>query len=112
LKRFQEIRAIQPAHSEAEWHPEFLLLRGQAEINLGDTHKGMAFLHRVFQTPSHSRIPAYDPIRVRIRALMTIASLWEKSSPGRAVALLRLATQSVQSGHEVNLAEVLAIEQA
>jgi hypothetical protein len=43
---------------------------------------------------------------------MTIASLWEKSSPGRAVALLRLATQSVQSGHEVNLAEVLAIEQA
>jgi hypothetical protein len=112
LKRFQEIRAIQPAHSEAEWHPEFLLLRGQAEINLGDTRTGMAFLHRVFQTPSHSRIPAYDPIRVRIRALMTIASLWEKSSPGRAVALLRLASQSMQSGHEVNLAEVLAIEQA
>ena len=112
LKRFQEIRAVQPAHSEAEWHPEFLLLRGQAEISLGDTRKGMAFLHQVFETPSHSRIPAYDPIRVRIRALMTIASLWEKSSPGRAVALLRLATQSLQSGHEINLAEVLAIEQA
>jgi predicted negative regulator of RcsB-dependent stress response len=112
LKRFQEILALQPARSEAEWHPELLLLRGQAEISLGDTHKGMAFLHQVFKTPSQSRIPAYDPIRVRIRALMTIASLWEKSSPGRAVALLRLATQSVQSGHEVNLAEVLAIEQA
>lgn len=112
LKRFQEILALQPARSEAEWHPEFLLLRGQAEISLGDTRKGMAFLHQVFETPSKSRIPAYDPIRVRIRALMTIASLWEKSSPRRAVALLRLATQSVQSGHEVNLAEVLAIEQA
>lgn len=112
LKRFQEIRAIQPAHSEAEWHPEFLLLRGQAEVSLGETHTGLTFLHRVFESPLQSRIPAYDPIRVRIRALMTIASLWEKSSPGRAVALLRLATQSVQSGHKVNLAEVLAIEKA
>jgi hypothetical protein len=44
--------------------------------------------------------------------LISIASLWEKSSPGRGASLLRLATQSVQSGHEVNLAEVLAIEQA
>jgi hypothetical protein len=111
LKRFHEIRALQPAHSEAEWHPEFLLLRGQAEINLGETRKGLTFLHRVFESPAQSRIPAYDPIRVRIRALMTIATLWEKSSPDRAVALLRLASQSMQSGHEIKLNEVLAIEQ-
>lgn len=112
LKRFEEIRALQPAHNEAQWHPELLLLKGQAQIAFGDLRKGVAYLHQVFETPSHSRIPAYDPVRIRIRALMAIASLWEKSSPERGVALLRLATQSVQNGHEVKLAEVLAIEQA
>lgn len=112
LKRFHEIRAIKPAHSETEWHPELMLLRGQAEISLGDARQGLALLHQVFETPTQSRLPAFDPVRVRIRALMTIASLWEKSSPGKAVGLLRLATQSVHSGHEITLAEVLAIEKA
>jgi hypothetical protein len=110
LNRFHEIRSIQPTRSEAEWHPEFLLLRGQADIRLGDTRAGLSLLYQVFETPARPRIPAYDPIRVRIRALMIIASLWEKSSPERAVAFLRLATQSVQSGTEISLGEVIAIE--
>ena len=112
LKRFHEIRAINPAHSEAEWHPEFLLLRGQSELIHGNARMGLTYLHLVFESPSHSRIPAYDPVRVRVRALISIASLWEKSSPGRGAALLRLATQSLQRGHEISLTEVLAIEQA
>jgi hypothetical protein len=49
LKRFNEIRAIHPANHEAGWHPELLLLRGQAEIALGDIQTGLVFLHRVFE---------------------------------------------------------------
>ncbi len=111
LKRFNEIRAIRPAKHEAEWHPELLLLRGQAEISLDDIQTGLVFLHRVFESQTFPRIPAYDPIRVRIRALMSIAAVWEKSAPGRAVAMLRLASHSIQTGREISLSEVLAAEE-
>jgi glycosyltransferase involved in cell wall biosynthesis len=111
LKRFDEIREIDPANQESDWHPELLLLRGQAEIALGDIRTGLVFLHRVFESPSLSRIPAYDPIRVKVRALMSIATVWEKSAPARAVAMLRLASQSIQNGHEISLSEVLAAEE-
>lgn len=111
FKRFDEIREIDPANQEAEWHPELLLLRGQAEIALGDIRTGLVFLHRVFESPSLPRIPAYDPIRVKVRALMSIATIWEKSAPARAVAMLRLASQSIQKGHEISLSEVLAAEE-
>ena len=106
-----EIREIHPANQETDWHPELLLLRGQAEIALGDIRIGLVFLHRVFESPSLPRIPAYDPIRVKVRALMSIAALWEKSAPARAVAMLRLASQSIQTGREINLSEVLATEE-
>jgi len=110
LKRFDEIRETHPANQETDWHPELLLLRGQAEIALGDIQTGLVFLHRVFESPSLSRIPAYDPIRVKVRALMSIAALSEKSAPARAVAMLRLASQSIQTGREISLSEVLATE--
>jgi hypothetical protein len=57
------------------------------------------------------RIPAYDPIRVKIRALMSIAAVWEKSGLGRAVAMLRLASHSMQTGREISLFEVLEVEE-
>ena len=111
FKRFDEIREIRPAKQEADWHPELLLLRGQAEIALGDIRNGLVFLHRDFESTSLPLIPAYDPIRVKVRALMSIATIWEKSAPARAVAMLRLASQSIQKGHEISLSEVLAAEE-
>ena len=111
FNRFHEVRAIQPANQEADWHPELLLLRGQAEIALGDRRTGLVFLHRIFESPSLPRIPAYDHIRVKARALISIASLWEESVPARAVAMLRLASESLQKGREVTLSEVLKIEE-
>ena len=111
FNRFHEVRAIQPAKPEADWHPELLLLRGQAEIALGDRRTGLVFLHRVFESPSLPRIRAYDHIRVRVRALISIASLWEESVPARAVAMLRLASESLQKGRAVALSEVLEIEE-
>jgi len=52
FNRFQEIRDVHPASQEEDWHPELLLLRGQAEIALGDVRMGLAFLHRVFESAS------------------------------------------------------------
>lgn len=112
LKRFDEVRKIRPANQEADWHPELLLLRGQAEVALGDIRTGLIFLHRVFESPSLPRIPAYDPIRVKSRALVSIAALWQTSAPSRAVELLRMASQSIQTGRQFSLSEVLAVEEA
>ena len=111
LKRFDEIREIHPANQESDWHPELLLLRGQAEIALGKSRTGLVFLHRVFESPSLPRIPAYDPIRVKVRALMSIAAAWEKTAPGRSLAMLRLASRSIQTGREIGLPEVLEVEE-
>jgi hypothetical protein len=111
LNRFNEIRAIHPANHEAEWHPELLLLRGQAEIALDDLQTGLVFLHHVFESQSFPRIPAYDPIRVKIRALMSIAAVWETTAPGRSLAMLRLASRSIQTGREISLFEVLEAEE-
>lgn len=110
LKRFNEIRTINPTKHEADWHPELLLFRGQAEIDIADMRTGLVFLHRVFESPSLPRLPAYDPIRVKARALLAIASVWEASDPAKAIEMLRLASKSVQTGRELTLSEVLAIE--
>jgi hypothetical protein len=111
LKRFYEIREIHPANQESDWHPELLLLRGQTEIALGNNRTGLVFLHRVFESPSLPRIPAYDPIRVKVRALMSIAAAWEKTAPGRSLEMLRLASRSIQTGREISLFEVLEAEE-
>lgn len=110
-KSFQEIRGLQPAGSEESWHPELLLLRGQAEIALGNVQAGLAFLHLVFEAPGTPRIPAYDPTKTRARAMIAIASLWETSNPARAVEMLRTAATSLTTGSEITLAEALALQQ-
>ena len=110
FNRFQEIRDIHPASQEEDWHPELLLLKGQAEIVLGDVRVGLAFLHRVFESRSLPRCPACDPMRVKIRALMSIATIREKSVPARAVAMLHMAPHSIQTGREISLSEVLSAE--
>ena len=111
LKRFDQILAIQPQSPPWDWHPELLLVRGQAELALGNTRIGLEFLHRVFDSPTRPRIPAYDPLRIRIQAVMALASLLEKMNPVKGVKLLRLASQSLQKGHEITLADVLQIEE-
>jgi hypothetical protein len=87
-----------------------LFYRGQAELDLGHSKEGLIFLHSVFETSSRPMIPAYDPVRIRIRALMAIASFWEKMDPSRGVALLRLASDALKTGRQITLEEVLAIQ--
>jgi hypothetical protein len=110
LERFDEIPAIQPQSALSDWHPELLLIRGQAEIALENTRIGLEFLHRVFDSPSRPLIPAYDPIRLKIRALMSLAAIWHKVDIGKGVKLLKLAAQSLKTGSEIMLSDVLDIE--
>jgi hypothetical protein len=112
FKRFQEIRDVHPASQEEDWHPKLLLLRSQAEISLGDVRMGLAFLHRVFESASLPRLPAFDPVRVKIRALMSIATIWEKSVPARALTMLQMASHSIQTGREIGLSEGLSAEES
>jgi hypothetical protein len=73
---------------------------------------GLAFLHRVFESASLPRLPAFDPVRVKIRALMSIATIWEKSVPARALTMLQMASHSIQTGREISLSEVLSAEES
>jgi hypothetical protein len=111
LKRFDQILAIHPQSPPSDWHPELLLLRAQAEIHLGITPRGLEFLHFLFNSPPRPLIPAYDPIRIRIRAVMELASLFEKTDPSKGVKLLRLASLSLQSGREITWPDILALDQ-
>ena len=111
LKRFDQIPALQPSSQPSDWHPELLLLRAQAEIHLGNTPSGLEFLHLLFNSPSRPLIPAYDPIRIRIRAVMELASLFEKTDPSKGVKLLRLASLSLQSGREITWPDILSLDQ-
>jgi tetratricopeptide (TPR) repeat protein len=77
LGKFEEMRLIEIEKPESEWHPELLLLRGQAEIALGKVSRGLDLLHRVFESKSIPLIPAYDPIKVRGQALLAIGKLWK-----------------------------------
>ena len=112
LKRFDQIPAIQTQSPSSDWHPELLLVRGQAEIALDNTRSGLEFLHSVLESPSRPLIPAYDPIRLKIRAVMAIAALLEKTNPAKGVKLLRLASQSLQTGREITLTDVLEIHES
>lgn len=111
LKRFDQIPTIQPYSPPSDWHPELLLLRAQAEIHLGKTQSGLEFLNLLFNSPSRHMIPAYDPVRIRIRAAMELASLFEKKDPAKGVNLLRLASLSLQMGREITWLDILAIDQ-
>jgi len=110
LKRFDQIPSIRPQSPPSDWHPELLLLRAQADIHLGNTQSGLEFLQLLFKCSSRPLIPAYDPVRIRIRAVMELASLFEKTDPARGVKLLRLASLSLQSGNEISWADILALD--
>lgn len=110
--QMDSIRKINPAIPETEWHPELLLLRGQAELALGDIRAGLTFLHRVFESPTVPRIPAYNSVKTKARAMMSIASLWQQTDPARAVEMLKIASQAMQEGREISFAEVFAVETA
>lgn len=111
LKRFDQIPALQPSSQPSDWHPELLLLRAQAEIHLGNTPSGIQFLNLLFNSPSRPLIPAYDPIRIRIRAVMELGTLFEKTDPSKGVKLLRLASLSLQTGRQITWPDILSLDQ-
>jgi len=108
---FVTVLAINPPGPPPTWHPELLVLKGLAAHATGDLQAALSFYHQALASPPRPLIPAYDPVRIAIRAVMGIASLYEKNDPGRAVNLLRLASESAQTGSPVSLGKVLAIQE-
>lgn len=109
LHRFDEILSLNPLNKPPMLHPEFLVLRAHAELECGNPKAAVELLLPVFDSPDVASIPAYDPIRIRGRSIMLLAEIFKRSSPEASIALLRLAKQSLATGHKIKLAEVLAI---
>jgi hypothetical protein len=109
LGRFAEALALAPAQPLRQWHPELLLLLGEAALITGEVGCGLERLEAVLGSAFRPLIPAYDSAKVKIRAVMAIASWLEKRDSRRAVALLRLATESFRKGQPPSAGEVLAL---
>lgn len=109
LHRFEDILHLTPSKPPEQWHPELLVLRGQAELSIGNTKAAIAHLNLVFETAGSASIPAYDPVRVRARALMLLAELFKRPAPATSIAMLRLAKETLITGHKITLPEVLAL---
>lgn len=109
LHRFADILHLHPGSPEQQWHPELLVLRGQAELMLGDPKSAVTHLNLVFESPDAPSIPAYDPVRVRARAILLLAEIFKQSAPATSIAMLRLVKESLSSGRKITLPDVLAL---
>ncbi len=109
LHRFADILLLHPASPQQQWHPELLVLRGQAELMLGDPKSAVTHLNLVFESPDAPSIPAYDPVRVRARAILLLAEIFKQSAPSASIAMLRLVKESLTSGCKITLPDVLAL---
>lgn len=110
LRRFEEALALAPQYPVAEWHPELMLLVAEASLARSDTPRGIALLHSAIESRFRPLIPAYDPIKTKIRCVMALSSLFQEKAPSSALGLIRLAAECLKAGREPRLAEVLAIE--
>ncbi len=109
LKRPADILAWLPAEPPASWHPEMLLLAGEAMIQSGRVTEGITLLEDCLASPNRALIPAYDPVRIKARCVMAMGLSFEKTNLKLAVSLLKLATTSIQQGREISLGEVKSI---
>jgi len=112
MARPSEALALVPRTNPAGWHPELLEQLGRCALAVGDFPRGLAWLHAAIAAPFRASIPAYDPVKTKVRALQHIASALQNADPRRALALLRLAVECAKAGREPQLEEVLAIEQS
>ncbi len=108
-QRFADILHLHPGSPEQQWHPELLLLRGQAELMLGNPKSAVMHLSLVFESPDTPSIPAYDPVRVRARAILLLAEIFKNPAPAASIAMLRLAKESLSNGRKITWQEVLAV---
>lgn len=109
LQRFEDILRLNPPSPPHQWHPEMLFLRGQAELMLGNPTAAIAHLNMVFESPDTASIPAYDPVRLRARAIMLLAELFKQSAPTASIAMLRMAKETLITGRKITLPDVLGI---
>jgi tetratricopeptide (TPR) repeat protein len=109
LEKPLEILTSLPSEPSATWHPELLLLAGEAMIQTGRTSEGIALLELCLESPNRALIPAYDPTRIKARCAMAMANAFEKTNLPLALQLLKLAAISIQNGREITPGDVDSI---
>ncbi len=106
LQKNAEILLYAPSQPASDWHPEMMLLVGEASIQAGKVSEGINLLEQGLASKNRALTPAYDPVRIKARCAMAIANTFEKIDIKIAVSLLQLAAKSIQEGKEVSLDEV------
>lgn len=106
LKRPGDIVKISPAEPPLNWHPELLLLVGEAMIQVGRTPEGINLLTLGVISQTRPLIPAYDPIRIKALCVKVMADAFEKTNLKLSIALLKLAACSIQQGREIKPDEI------
>lgn len=112
LNKPLEIIASLPPSPPSTWHPEMLFLAGEAMIQTGRISEGIALLELGLASPNHVLIPAYDPVRIKARCAIAMASAIEKTNLKAALSLLKLAASSIQQGSEIMPGDVASILRA
>ena len=112
LERFSEIRGLAPSLPLEQCHPELLLFFAQAELNAGNKTTAINHLQLAIEKPDCVSIPAYDPVRARARAALMLAEAFQHSLPKASISLLRLAKDSLATGHRIKMEDVLSAMQS
>ena len=106
LQKNSEILLLAPSNPVSDWHPEMLLLVGEASILTGRVSEGIHLLEQGLASKNRALTPAYDPVKIKARCAMAIANAFEQINIKIAVSLLKLAAKSIQKGKEISLDEV------
>ena len=112
LNKPAEILALKPITPASSWHPEMLLLVGEALMQTGQIPDGIDLLQECLASRNRAAIPAYDPVRIKARCAMAMASAFEKNNIKTALELMRLAASSIQQGREISPDEVATLLRA
>ena len=83
-------------------HPLRIVFRARAEANLGNFENARTWYEYLFRCDFRPRLPAYDPMRVKLEALRFLGEFWERQDREKlALDILRLARSMYQEGRDV-----------
>jgi tetratricopeptide (TPR) repeat protein len=106
LQRASEVISLAPSTPHSDWHPEMLLLIGEAMVQIGRIEEALSLLQNTFSSAALTTMPAYDPVRIKARCAQVLAGVFEKNQPLLSLSLLKLAVNSIHQGREITLSDV------
>jgi len=109
LKNYPAILELAPSPPSTEWHPELVVLLGEAAVAMKQETRALDLLYCALDARFRPLMPAYDLSTLKARAIIGIASLWNNREPSRAIALLKLGLEARKMQRELSSADAMAI---